>query len=193
MSKSCGAVDWGRRKRPVSRWLTAGSQPAPPRHRQPARQGCCCAFCPRGVLGIFAIAMRRLASGRLFSTPARPTSPDNPSCPCPVRAEWTFFVALGRFGACADLLFSRGVRASSVQISHPHPCLSRERVLGRLLAVYACAFWCVRDAQKARRAGQKKTNCRRAWQPGCRQKPPGCQSQAGAATTSSSSLLPMLQ
>ena len=118
--------------------------------------------------------------------------PRQPSHPLSVRAVWSSMMALGRFGACADLLFLRGVRASSVQISHPHPCLSRERVLGRLLAVYACAFWCVLVAQKARRAGQKKTSCRRAWQPGCRQKPPGCSSPAGAATTSSSSLPGMI-
>ena len=118
VSKSCGAVDWGRRKRPVSRWLTAGSQPAPPRQRQPTGQSCCCAFCPRGVLGIFAIAVRRLASGRLFSLPARPTSPDNPSCPFPVRAVWTFFVALGRLRACEELLFARGVSGRSLQISN---------------------------------------------------------------------------
>ena len=113
----------------------------------------------------------------------------------PPRARSMVFYdgARAPWGLRRSLLFSRGVSASRVQIPHPHPCLSRDCVLGRFWAVCGCAFWCVRDAQKARRAGQKKTKFRRAWQPGCRQKPPGCQSQAGAATTSSSSLLPMLQ
>ena len=91
-------------------------------------------------------------SARCFSAPVRPTSkPRQPSHPLPVRAVWSSMMALGRFGACADLLFSCGVRASSVHISHPHPSLSRERVLGRLLAVYACAFLvcagCAKGAQ----------------------------------------------
>ena len=66
-------------------------------------------------------------------------------------------MGLGRFRAYADLLFARGVSASRVQISHPHPSLSRDRVLGRFLAVHGCAFCYVRDAQIRRQAGQRKT------------------------------------
>ena len=98
------------------------------------------------------------------------------------------FAEGGLAPCCEELLFARGVRASSVQIPHPHPCLSRDCVLGRFWAVCGCAVWCVRDAQKARGAGQKNTECRRAWQPGSSQKPPGCSSAAVAATKTSSSL-----
>ena len=35
VSEAAGEVGWGRWKRRVSRWLMAGGQPAPPRHRQP--------------------------------------------------------------------------------------------------------------------------------------------------------------
>ena len=43
-----------------------------------------------------------------------------------------------------------------MHISHPHPSLSRERVLGRFLAIHACTFWlCARCAKGARGKPEK--------------------------------------
>ena len=178
-------MGWGRWKRRVSRWLMAGGQPAPPRHRQPPAQGCCRAFCPRGGLGISAIPVRKLASGQLFSAPARPTNPDSPSCPCLVRAVWSSAMALGRLRANVELYCARWVRASNLQIRHVPLSHSPDHVFCRLWAISKCIFLSCRDVANALAGSRVHGVSRRGSTAESRQKPTECSSQAGATSTSS--------
>ena len=59
----------------------------------------------------------------------------------------------GRFQACEELLFAHGVRASSMQFSFFHLCLSWDRVLGRFFSGTQPSFIKLRAIAK-RRAGE---------------------------------------
>ena len=172
VSAGC-TVDGGRsglktqEMRPQLQPEVAGTQvrsPAPPHDHA---LGLPVQYCTEGVSGISDCLGDRGASGRCFSASTRPTSLDNLLTPSPF-AQYGLLRWVPGASRPTQISFLRGVSAIRVQISHPHPSLSRDRVLRRFLAVHGCAFWCVRDAQKARGAGQKKTNARRAWQSGSR-------------------------
>ena len=57
------------------------------------------------MLGISAIPARRLASGRLFGAPARPTSPDGPSFLALCAQVGPLSGLLAHFGVMQDLIF----------------------------------------------------------------------------------------
>ena len=95
----------------------------------------------------------------------------------------------GRFQACEELLFAHGVRASSMQFSFFHLCLSWDRVLGRFFSGTQPSFIKLRAIAKRRAGeggGRRKADARGSQRAG--QKPPVCSSPAGAASSSSSSL-----
>ena len=181
------------RKPGLGCWLKSRTCVAQPPARGKASEELVRCFWPPRGSGYFCHPGAQVGILAALEYPHATPKPRHPSLPRPARAGWTSSVALGPPAGCAELYFARGVRASSVHISHPHPWLSPDQLFGRFWAILKGVFqWC-QTLQKALGGSRKEMVCRRAGGAEGWQKPPDCQCGAGSAAISTIPPFAMLE